>query len=912
MGLLLATLIFYLDILWPDRILADYDVWTYFYPLRDYAVFAIQNGRFPLWNPDTFLGAPFFANPQTALLYPASWIFLLLPVPYAYSISVLLHTFLTAAAAYWFLRSVMGVHAWPGLIGATAFAFSGPLLAQIGHLNQLSATLWLPLVVTCADHAYRRRSLLWCALGALALAAQLLAGHAQISYMTGWVLGLLLIWRIADEVRTAESDTEAPPLLRRLLRSTARAGAVGAAVGVPALALAAAQLIPTAELSGESIRGGGLSYLEATAFSLPPQSLFRALLPGYWANLFSEYQGWVGTLPLFFAVLALAFAGGSRTAFAAGLALLGLFLALGGANPAYGLLYQLVPGFDLFRVPSRWLLIYAFGAASLAALGFEWLLARPVPHPSIWRAPTVLGLFSLCAVLFVPFATEVPPRIVLLWVVTLVGGGLLACLALREPTRIVAAAGLLLSLSELRGAAQTLPVRAPVPQAAYTELRPLPLHLIQHPDGRVLSIAPTEYEVEDAPQLAERFPGLDPAASLAFRTVLKLDEVMSPNVSLRYGLSSVDGYDGGILPLRRYLDLASLLVPSENLRPDGVLRTRLVAIPETPLLDLFHIRWVIANQVNDVDLGGVHFDTATARRLRPGTSLVIDLPSPVDAGEIAFLASAAGENSGGGGGGTLTLARTDGSRANFPLAWGNQVRAFADPGPIHARRRTVLGLNGDDTLVRLPLDAGAPINQLRFTWQGPTDWEIRAVSLIGRNGGQEAVLMQPGLRRTFFPPLKLYEHEASVRVVNLVLNAIVMNDADAIEALRTDPESSAQVVYVDGPPALQLETGSGLSQFTRLADSPEQVVFARTNGAGSGYLTFTDAYFPGWKAWVDDAETPIFRADGFFKAVWVPAETSQVRFSYEPLSVRIGLAVSLFGFASILGLLFFARRGRTL
>jgi len=102
-----ATLAFYWEIVLPYRILADYDVWAYFYPLRSYAADAIRAGRFPLWNPDTFLGAPFFANPQTALVYPGTLLFYALPVAYAFSLSVIFHAFFAAVGMYLFLgRSV--------------------------------------------------------------------------------------------------------------------------------------------------------------------------------------------------------------------------------------------------------------------------------------------------------------------------------------------------------------------------------------------------------------------------------------------------------------------------------------------------------------------------------------------------------------------------------------------------------------------------------------------------------------------------------------------------------------------------------------------------------------------------------------------------------------------------------------
>ena len=67
---IVLTLLFYRHIALSNRILSGVDAFTYFYPYRDYAARAIREGSIPLWNPYLFLGAPFLANPQTAVFYP--------------------------------------------------------------------------------------------------------------------------------------------------------------------------------------------------------------------------------------------------------------------------------------------------------------------------------------------------------------------------------------------------------------------------------------------------------------------------------------------------------------------------------------------------------------------------------------------------------------------------------------------------------------------------------------------------------------------------------------------------------------------------------------------------------------------------------------------------------------------------
>ena len=138
------------------------------------------------------------------------------------------------------------------------------------------------------------------------------------------------------------------------------------------LGLTAAQLLPTAELQREGIRGGGLAYGEAISFSLPPPLLLRSLLPGFWETIFGEYVGYVGTIPLCLAVIALAAARSRWVVLGGVLAALGLALAIGGYNPLYPFSIRSCPAWALFRVPARWLFVYSFGVALLAGLGAEW------------------------------------------------------------------------------------------------------------------------------------------------------------------------------------------------------------------------------------------------------------------------------------------------------------------------------------------------------------------------------------------------------------------------------------------------------------------------------------------------------------------------------------------------------------
>jgi hypothetical protein len=62
-----------------------------------------------------------------------------------------------------------------------------------------------------------------------------------------------------------------------------------------------------------------------------------------------------------------------------------------------------------------------------------------------------------------------------------------------------------------------------------------------------------------------------------------------------------------------------------------------------------------------------------------------------------------------------------------------------------------------------------------------------------------------------------------------------------------------------------------------------------------GLLVVSEAWYPGWRAWVDGAPAPILHADYLLRAVELDAGYHRVRFEYRPRSVTIGAASSLAG-----------------
>ncbi len=74
---------------------------------------------------------------------------------------------------------------------------------------------------------------------------------------------------------------------------------------------------------------------------------------------------------------------------------------------------------------------------------------------------------------------------------------------------------------------------------------------------------------------------------------------------------------------------------------------------------------------------------------------------------------------------------------------------------------------------------------------------------------------------------------------------------------------------------------------------------------GPSFLVLSDQYFPGWKAYVDGKETPIYCANGLLRGVVVPQGKHVVEFNYRPVKVY---AAGIIGLLTLTGVIVFIIR----
>ncbi|MBL8163834.1 MAG: YfhO family protein, partial [Anaerolineae bacterium] len=643
----LFALLIFQRIALDGMILARGDIYTYFYPYWAARSAALAAGHIPLWSPELFMGVPLLANSQIGTFYPLNWPLTPLLPPAAVTISLLLHAAWAMFGVYQLGKRTLRLSALPALLAGAVYGMGGYLGAQVEHVNQYQALAWMPWLFLLFHQA---RSLQGVLLLGGALALQLLAGHPQTVFISLVGLGLYaLVAAWADgtapsagrrrdgiyPVPTEILDHSLPVAgwtvtLRDTFLHIARRLGILAAAGVLAALLAAPQLLPTLELVASSNRSGGLTPQQAMAFSFNPFLIGRGLLPSYEGLVFGEYVAYVGVIALALAVIG-AFSRPLRWPWLLLLAL-AFALALGLYNPLYWPLTNL-PGFSFFRVPARWLALLALATALLAGCGLQALLNdRPRLRLLL---PILVLVGSLVAASFLSdrMAVDVigpalPTGVTLLgWGAALVVA--LALIWLRHSAMLLVVA----VIAELFLAAQIMPHNQVVPPDVYSAPRFTISQLRaytadQTPPGRFLSITPLEFDPGDVAALQARYAGLN-MSELGTRIALvatKMREVIAPNLALVWGLPTIDGFDGGLLPSDAYSAFTSLLLPP-GVEPttDGRLREMLAlpecrgaCIPEQRWLDLSNTRYLIVDKVGDIWHEDVAYDATFAQKLAAG------------------------------------------------------------------------------------------------------------------------------------------------------------------------------------------------------------------------------------------------------------------------------------------------------
>ncbi len=852
------------------------DVVRLFHPFGVELARALNQGRLPLWTPGLLAGFPLLAEGQVGALYPINLIlYKLLPPHCAISYGILFHLAWAGIGMFAYTRT-LGLRTQSALLGGFVFSFNGVIFGHLSHPSVIATISWLPWLILFQERFQRARVIqngiartnrraVWFALTAITFGVQFLCGSAQLAFLnslTFVAFGVAggLMWNRHSQLRAT---------LTGIVFSTFLPGILGAGI-------AAAQVLPTSELVGYSVRHES-SQEFFTSYSLPLESLSQMFLPyhqGEPAETNGEFWFYFGIAPLLLALLAPFLRRSRQTIFFACFALIALSLALGGHNPFYAWLYGL-PVFGLFRVPARYLFVFIFATTLMSAIALDELARTRVLN----RRTIVLGAgFALGVLAVIALAYTQPldfwlrawqflPLPLVFGSALMIGLGKVRWLdGSIWPSALV-------GLTFLDLACFMPPFLATidaVTPAAYVETVPRSVAALGEPQNQERAFT----DLSVFPSLPALRGSLFPSSGLAFGW-----ESAQAYTSLEYAKHQKYFYN--LAPsMLNLLNVRYFMIPLEP-RP----RTKTATPTEAVALDILDKEISITSTT--VVAMYVASATEQAGNLVDGT-LVAQVFLRFDDDTIKVLPLRVGvETADWDHDRKMEIDQIQHQRAriahSFPAFWRSFGSVFE--GYTYLARFD-LSVRSSHKIVSVSVRDLLPDARLMIEsiWFEENNGEsVSMAHLAGKDDFRLAYMSDT---------VAAWENLDVLPRAFVVHAAEVVNDDTAFARLDgKEFRADQQVLLAEGQPLGP--TTIRARDVTEIRDYQPERVELRVTTDQPGYLVLTDSWYPGWNAFVDGRSAPIYRADVLFRAVRIEPGSHAVEFVYQPVSLLWGIAVSL-------------------
>jgi hypothetical protein len=866
--------------------------------------------RLPIWDANTALGRPLLgsldpwaANPFRVLVAVSSSRTVL--------DAFLAGRLLIAGLFTYLLAKRLGTSKLAAFAAAVAFTFSGFSMLYINGQPPDMAVLF-PVTLYAFDLLFERRDPFTVAFASSATALAVLSGNPEGAFAILLFGGGYYLARVASNAYTRGS-----------LRPVRTFLPLGACV-VLGIALSAFVLVPFIELAGFLNLGGHSEHLHAPERKLgltfdALRYLISLFVPYFDGPPTSSFQGggWTGIRNYVgVAVPLLAFLGlANRRAMATGgwffpaAAVLLVAKTYGvdavnwvGHLPVFNVMF-----FAVYFAPA-----IAFSLAMLAAFGVDQITRGGLRGWHLLAGAAFLALLLGWLVWLNRGILDDIPGEHLAISLIFAGGALLAAVAVVAAGRwrLISpqvTALLIVGLIAAELFVYTIPTKgqfAGVAEAVYGRN-----------DLPILN-RPKRYDPFTEPPYV-RSLGQD---SSSFR-VFSPDYILYPSTSGVYNIDDIRGYTATTVD-RYLLYIQSFINPTVNQRYTGALlpplrsETQPSAYAGNPLFDLLNVKYVIAGKGAALPEAYDHAfidDVMAANVSPPGLSLrayriegedkpvlfqhpprAISLPLTPAADSRYLLFSLAMD--------TQVWQRAgDGVQFDVSVVEGDTThRLFSrwlDPKNDPADRRWIdeavdLGeFVGKDVTLVLETTPGA---NSAWDWAG---WGDLRLSASPDTPPDTAYADQ--FKIVYEGEVNIYQNLHAFPRAFIVHRALPADGMDAAVALMKDagfdPASEAVVesdLTGEQTSALSAspESDGSAVELLRHADTE---VDLRADMENAGLLVLGDTYYPGWKAYVDGENVPIYPTDVALRSVYLEPGEHTVEFRYDPASFAIGWKISM-------------------
>ncbi|MBI2617158.1 YfhO family protein [Candidatus Gottesmanbacteria bacterium] len=337
------------------------------YVWRKFAIGELKKGSLPLWNPYSFSGTPLLANIQSAPFYPMNILSFLLPFDISWGIQILFQSILLSVFLYLYLRGIR-LSMLSSFFGAFAFTFSGFTIAWLEWNTVIQVVVWLPIILLAVEKLTKKFTWRWFLVFVGGTIFQILAGHLQILFYSQIVVHLYILAKMY--LLFKENKANRP--LRKL-------GITFLSADTLAILITSFSWIPVLQFIALSARNFDQGSFLKPGWFIPWENLLQFFIPDFFGNPvtlnywgvwnYAEFVGYIGIVPILFALYSIFYVKNKRVLFFSFLAVFSLLFAL--PTPLSSIPYSLHLPFLSSSQPTRLIFIVDFALSILAAFGIE-------------------------------------------------------------------------------------------------------------------------------------------------------------------------------------------------------------------------------------------------------------------------------------------------------------------------------------------------------------------------------------------------------------------------------------------------------------------------------------------------------------------------------------------------------------
>lgn len=154
--------------------------------------------------------------------------------------------------------------------------------------------------------------------------------------------------------------------------------------------------------------------------------------------------------------------------------------------------------------------------------------------------------------------------------------------------------------------------------------------------------------------------------------------------------------------------------------------------------------------------------------------------------------------------------------------------------------------------------------------------------------------------------LIVYENKTVLPRMYLVDQVRTVNSLrESIQLLGDDQFNYRESIVIDGdyPELANLSFKKNSFSALRIDKYSSREIVATVNTVEKKFLVLTDAYYPGWRAYIDGQETRIYPTNTLFRSILIPAGIHKIVFSYQPLWFFPSVFLSFLGLVGALYLM---------